>query len=76
MMDSLVIEVLAKEGVYLKHDFLFWFFFVAFFIINAILERNLSMSVEVVKKTYINYRDYIKKRKFLVVIMRVFSFTK
>ena len=37
-------------------------------------EKNLSKSVEEIKTGYENSRGYTKRRKFLVVIMHVFSF--
>ena len=37
-------------------------------------EKNLSKSVEEIKKAYENSRGYTKRRNILVVIMQVFSF--
>ena len=42
----------------------------------GILKENLNNSVENIKKTANgNSSGYIKKRKFLVVVMRKFSFS-
>ena len=40
----------------------------------AVLEKNLSKSIDNIKKAHGNSKGYIKKGKFLVVIMQVFSF--
>ena len=58
-----MIEVCALERVFPEQVF-FIFVFSVVFIIMAILQRNPNKSFE----------GYRKKRKFLVVIMRVFSF--
>ena len=75
VIDASIIEVCAKEGVYPEVLFIFFFFGVVF-IIMAILGKNLDKSAEVKKTAYGNYKGYIKKRKVLLVIIRVFSLVK
>ena len=68
-----MIEVCALECVFPEQVF-FIFVFSVVFIIMAILQTNRNKSVEGIKTAYGNFRGYIKKRKFLVTVMRVFSF--
>ena len=75
VIDASIIEVCAKESVSPEVFFLFFFFGVVF-IIMGILGKNLDKSAEDIKTAYGNYRGYIKKRKVLLVIIRVFSLVK
>ena len=72
VINVLLIETCAEEGVSPEQEyFYFALFFSVFFIIMSILEKNLNKNK---KAGYGNYRGYIKKRAFLVVVILMFGF--
>ena len=80
MIDASITSCISGFGrrlTSLTCPFLFSFFFAVSFFLhyhNGYYRENLSKSVEDMKPAYGSSRGYIKKRKRLVVIMRVFNF--
>ena len=71
VIDASMIELYAEEGVFHEQLFFFFCFFLAVFFIIMAIKKN---SVKDIKVAYGNSSGFIKRRTFLVLIMRVFSF--
>ena len=71
VINVVMIEVYNEESLYPEQVFSLFCFV---FIIMAILEKNLNKYVEDIKNSLWRFWDYVKRRKFLLVTMLVFSF--